>query len=57
MYFPKNLLSIKGAQAFRDFCLNPKGIKVFFSHTSLKFSNLLIKKDRTDFKLRKREKN
>ena len=29
MYFPKNLLSIKSAQAFKDFCLNPKGIKVF----------------------------
>ena len=42
MYFPKNLLSIKGAQAFREFCLNPKGIKVI--SLSFKISNLFKKK-------------
>lgn len=44
MYFPKNLLSIKAAQAFKDFCLNPKGIKVFSSHASLKNLKFIIKR-------------
>lgn len=37
--FPKNLLSIKSAQAFKDYCLNPKGLKVILNG---RYKNLLI---------------